>query len=309
MGRRKFGVLDTGVRRFRPASARLEQTGPCIIGNNGIGAGIIQTDVLVLLRLEVLVKHDGIFGAVHRLSLRIQDILTLLALFANGVFTDQQVRAHILRLHVIDVCHTLPGIRPIVKMTRCSKTRCHTRMRQKVPFAVLHKRNRYTDSTLVLRLGIERQVAGNTQIHRVTRLVRCAVTVRLGVPSGEIIVRQQSMLPKHYLRLTRHRITGFYRIAEMAVVLILHPLARIRRHKLQTSVVFVFIDIHTAPTVLTDNRCTSDDGNGISFLLHAPTGNTLSRIGGTEFRLGIKHGFVGVTCDLFGHMPHLIRDP
>ena len=273
------------MRRFGPSFAGHEQSRPCVISQNGIWIRVVQTDILIRLRLKVLVESDGIFGAVHSLSLRIQDVLVRLALLAYRVFTDKQIRTQVLRLDVIDVRHTLPRVRPVVKRAGCRKTRCYTRMRQKVPFAILHKRNSHTDVSFVLRRGIEGQVACFAQIHRVSRLIRRTGTIRFGVPAFEIILRQQTMFPEHYLRLTQHGISRFNRIAEMAVVLILHPFARIRRNELQTSVVFVFIYVDAAPTVLTDNLFTSDDGNGISFLLHAPTGNTLSRIGSTEFRV------------------------
>ena len=288
--RKELGILDTGTHRFRPAFAGYEQTCPCVIGKDGIGVGIIQTDILVILRLKVLVKRDGVFRAVHRLSLRSQDILVLFTLLTYTVFTDEQIRTHVLRLHVIDGCHSLPRIRPVVKRAGGSKTRRHTRMGQEIPLTALHKRDSHTDFTFVFRDRIERHVS-SAQIHGVfsgnTGNIHGTATFRFGIPSCENIIAQQTRRLYGHLRLAQHRVTGFYCISKVTVIVILYPLARIGRHELQASVMFVFIYIDAAPTVSTDNRSTSHDWNGISFLLHTPAANIKSGVRCTELRSGI----------------------
>ena len=161
MGRIEFGVLDTRRHWIRPAFSRFEKTRPGIIGKDFIqfACPIIQTDILLYVRREMLIEHNGIDSAMHHLTSRIQHIFTIRTFLTYGIVTNNQIRTEETRVGIISVRHTLVGIGPIREMPgfRITRSRC-IRVRQEIAFSILFEEgNSHTDTSCVFGLRIKDQ--------------------------------------------------------------------------------------------------------------------------------------------------------
>ena len=158
MRRGDAGVLDTRISRSRPAEAGGKQPRPGIVGNDGIRIGVIQTQILIAVRLVIFVEDQRINATFHRFMFRAQHIFALFTFCTYTLMTNDLVRCQVIGIGVVGIADTLAHVGPVAVMTGTGVTRRTARMRQEVPFAVLfEERDSNVDGSFVRRLSIQMQ--------------------------------------------------------------------------------------------------------------------------------------------------------
>ena len=168
----QFGAWDIRRLIIRPSGrggirSGLEQTRPGVVRQDSIRSLIIQTQKLIFCRCKELIEYQRIFVTLHRITTRVKTHLVILQfpffsfysrsirLYLIGRVTHLK-RTHVIRIRVLCIRHTLPGLLPVVKMPCTGITRRRRiRVGEVIAFTALHKRDRYLQGSFIMRQGIK----------------------------------------------------------------------------------------------------------------------------------------------------------
>ena len=277
--RMQFGLVNIRqliVRptRFGSGTGGLEKTRPGVVGYDGIRVLVIQTEVLVFRRREILVEGQRIDRSLHRITPRVEHELACLQISHRGILLGfyligrmtQLKRVEVESVGILRTRHTLPYIRPVTEMTGTRITRRGgTRMRQEVTLAVcrMNKGQCHVIRSCIgcLRIEVKHRVTGQrnsrrkrTQIDRGSHSKRVSATIRFGIPTEEGIIGFQTMRFCDYSPLTCKRILVRDLHAEESVVVIMDAGIFVRQHELHVAVGTLIIDGDTCVSGFTDHR-------------------------------------------------------
>ena len=158
-----FSTFDIRLPESRPTGRSgtgcCEKTRPGVVRQYSIRILIVQTEVLIMGRMEVLVERQRVRLSLHRVAPRVQHMLFGIQVINTAVFLldlryriPYLIRTEVVRVEVLRVLHALPGVYPTVEMTGTGKTETGTRSRvgKEVTLAVvLFKRYRNMQRTFI----------------------------------------------------------------------------------------------------------------------------------------------------------------